>query len=59
MTAANKKEKKLTMSGSSSRHITKLKQSIILRCLWFHATNAVACVFTGVFAANVASVNEA
>ncbi len=23
------------MSGASSRHITKLKQSIILRCLWF------------------------
>ncbi len=58
MAAANKKEKKPIMSGSSSRHITKLKQSIILRCLWVHATNAVACVFADVFAANVASVNE-
>ncbi len=29
-----KKEKKPIMSGASSRHITKLKQSILLRCLW-------------------------
>ncbi len=29
-----KKGKKPIMSGASSGHITKLKQSIILRCLW-------------------------
>jgi hypothetical protein len=29
----NKKKKTFT-SGASSGHITKLKQSIILRCLW-------------------------
>ncbi len=31
-----KKEKKTITSCASSRHITKLKQSIILRCLWLH-----------------------
>jgi hypothetical protein len=31
-------EKKLITSGTSSRHITKLKQSILLRCLWLKLT---------------------
>ncbi len=29
----SKKEKKPIKTGASSRHITKLKQSILLRCL--------------------------
>jgi hypothetical protein len=29
-----RKEKNIITSGASSGHITKLKQSIILRCLW-------------------------
>ncbi len=29
-----KTEKKAITGGSSSGHITKLKQSILLRCLW-------------------------
>ncbi len=29
-----KKEKKAITSGTSSRHTRKLKQSILLRCLW-------------------------
>ncbi len=37
-----KKEKKPIMSGASSGHTTKLKQSILLRCLWLdhYATGA-------------------
>ncbi len=33
-----KKEKKPITSGASSRHITKLKQSILVRCLWLKLT---------------------
>jgi hypothetical protein len=32
--AKKKKEKKPITSGASSGHSTKLKQSILLRCLW-------------------------
>jgi hypothetical protein len=32
--AAKKQEKKPITSGTSSGHITKLKQSLLLRCLW-------------------------
>jgi hypothetical protein len=31
------KEKKPITSGANSGHITKHKQSIIIRCLWFSA----------------------
>ncbi len=43
-----KKEKKPIMSGASSGHITKLKQSILLRCLcsklthWYRPNQAVS-----------------
>ncbi len=36
-----KKEKKPVMSGARSWHTTKLKQSILLRCLW------IACIRYG------------
>ncbi len=36
-----KKEKKPIMNGASSRQITKLKQSILLRCLWLRYIFAI------------------
>ncbi len=34
ISTVNDRNKKTITSGASSGHITKLKQSIIIRCLW-------------------------